>query len=777
MRRLRATPRTACAAVNWLRPFTPLPLPILSRVTCRAYVLLLLCAAGIPSSKAAKIVFATYFSDMGRTAAGVGEIGLPASLAVDSEGSSYVAGTRSNIISRPGREGGTSISFDARLIKVSASGAIVYSSTVPGGRATGVALDKQGNAYLAGFSDFSGTVAATAGAFQTTGGPGFVAKFNPAGEQVWVGLLNARPTAIATDERGDVYVTGAANGLLRTTVGTLKTQIGFPRCPGTLGRVIIPCDDAFAAKISSNGAELLYSTFLGGTWEDFGLSIAVHTDGSAYVVGETLSHDFPITSGAFQTSYGGTLTHGSQRFGDAFAVRIDPIGRSLVYSTFLGGSGVDSATGVAVDTNGNAIVAGTTQSEDFPVTSGAFQPTYGGGSATPMRSGDAFYLKLDDQGKTVWASYLGGTSAETSGGVVLGADHRIYIGVGGPLEAGLERRFAAPCGESSAVVAVDADHGTLLGLRSLPASYGGAGLAIGPDGLVHVAVPGDQGDPDLVSTGPDHGYGAGDLLLARIDFSRETGFGLACVTDAANRAVRRPYRSPGAYVSPGEIISLFGSGLGPREGVRLEVDGSGDLPVLLGGLQVKMGEQSLPLLYVQDRQVNAVVPFHVSAGKTALSVEREGFQAGPIPVEVVRATPGIFTLDGSGAGQAAVLNEDGTVNSAVNPAARGSIVSFFATGFGAVTPLPEGTAMTPLLPPWPRTVEPFDLYIAGDAPNRAAGMEVLYAGPAPGAVPGLFQINARIPMNAFPGNTLFRFVFDPATGYERTQDNVYISIR
>jgi uncharacterized protein (TIGR03437 family) len=190
-----------------------------------------------------------------------------------------------------------------------------------------------------------------------------------------------------------------------------------------------------------------------------------------------------------------------------------------------------------------------------------------------------------------------------------------------------------------------------------------------------------------------------------------------------------------------------------------------------------MGEQSLPLLYVQDRQVNAVVPFDAIPGETLLSLEREGLEVGPIPVEVIRATPAVFTLDGSGTGRAAVLNEDGTVNSAANPAARGSIVSFFVTGFGAVSPLPADTVMTPLVPPWPQTVEHFDLYIAGDAPNRAAGMEVLYAGPAPGAVPGLFQINARVPMNAYSGSTVFRFVFDPETGYERTQDGVYIAVQ
>ena len=103
--------------------------------------------------------------------------------------------------------------------------------------------------------------------------------------------------------------------------------------------------------------------------------IAVDTAGNAYVTGYTDSTDFPTTAGAFQTTFGGKY--------DAFVTKLNPTGTALVYSTYLGGTGDDGGTGIAVDTAGNAYVTGVTYSTDFPTTAGAFQTTYGGGATMP----------------------------------------------------------------------------------------------------------------------------------------------------------------------------------------------------------------------------------------------------------------------------------------------------------------------------------------------------------------------------------------------------------
>ena len=161
---------------------------------------------------------------------------------------------------------------------------------------------------------------------------------------------------------------------------------------------------------------LVYSTYLGGSSDDFGYEIAVDTSGNAYVTGYAPSSDFPTTPGAFQTTKVGAA-------GDAFVTKLNSNGTDLIYSTYLGGDYYDYGYGIAVDTSGNAYVTGKTQSHDFPVTAGAFQTTYGGGSS------DAFVTKLNSSGTSlVYSTYLGGGGNNDSGnGIALDAFGNAYI--------------------------------------------------------------------------------------------------------------------------------------------------------------------------------------------------------------------------------------------------------------------------------------------------------------------------------------------------------------
>src|SRR5439155_18785100 len=136
----------------------------------------------------------------------------------------------------------------------------------------------------------------------------------------------------------------------------------------------------FVAKLDPNGSALVYSTLLGGSFDDGGQGIAVDAAGNAYVTGSTQSADFPTTPGAFQTTFGGG--------GDAFVTKLTPTGSGLVYSTYLGRSDDDEGLAIAVDISGNAYVTGFTISATFPTPPGAFQPTLGGG-------GDAFVTQLN----------------------------------------------------------------------------------------------------------------------------------------------------------------------------------------------------------------------------------------------------------------------------------------------------------------------------------------------------------------------------------------------
>jgi len=165
---------------------------------------------------------------------------------------------------------------------------------------------------------------------------------------------------------------------------------------------------------------LSYSTYLGGSGNDFASGIAVDAAGNAYVTGSTDSTNFPTTAGAFAGVTGSS---------DAFVTKLDPSGSTLVYSTYLGGSGDDVARGIAVDASGNAYVTGQTSSPDLP-TANAFQPVFVGGPADlgPAGPYDGFVTKLDSTGSTLlYSTYLGGNDADVSFAVAVDASGNAYV--------------------------------------------------------------------------------------------------------------------------------------------------------------------------------------------------------------------------------------------------------------------------------------------------------------------------------------------------------------
>jgi uncharacterized protein (TIGR03437 family) len=221
----------------------------------------------------------------------------------------------------------------------------------------------------------------------------------------------------------------------------------------------------------------------------------------------------------------------------------------------------------------------------------------------------------------------------------------------------------------------------------------------------------------------------GDAFVARVDLSAESP--LLKISCEGNAAALTPN-----LVSPGEIISLFGTRMGPVTGVAAGLDADGRLPKALAGSRVLFDGNPAPLLYVSADQINVVAPFGLAERTTTqVQVEFEGTKSDPLLVRVTGVNPGIFTVDGSGSGQAAALNEDGSLNSTSNPARPGSIMVLYATGAGLLKPTPEdGTVVGGLLPTVPATLQ------VGRCPA-----EVLYSGSAPGLVAGTIQVNFRVP--------------------------------
>lgn len=210
------------------------------------------------------------------------------------------------------------------------------------------------------------------------------------------------------------------------------------------------------------------------------------------------------------------------------------------------------------------------------------------------------------------------------------------------------------------------------------------------------------------------------------------------VSSAAN------YRTD--VVSPGEIVVLLGARLGPAKPETLQVSG-GFVTKSLGGAQVLFDGVPSPLTYASDLQINAVVPYGVSGRpSTQVQVVNNGVASNTKNMQVQTSHPGIFTLDASGIGQGAILNQDFSVNGPGTPAARGSVIAIYATGGGTTLPaLGDGEVTGADLPYLTQTVT---VTIGG------INAKVSYAGGAPGAVAGLTQINAEVPAGVATGSAV-----------------------
>jgi uncharacterized protein (TIGR03437 family) len=201
-------------------------------------------------------------------------------------------------------------------------------------------------------------------------------------------------------------------------------------------------------------------------------------------------------------------------------------------------------------------------------------------------------------------------------------------------------------------------------------------------------------------------------------------------------------------VAPGEIIVIFGSGLGPLEIAQSSLDPAGPpVPTNLGGTQITFDGTAAPLLYVLTGQASAIVPFSV-AGKssTVMQVTYQSKLSNAITMAVAPASPGLFTVAQTGSGQGCILNQDYSLNSAANPAARGDIVMIWGTGGGQTVPASSDGRFTIGTPP---TIPPLVTATIG-----GVDAEVTWAGAAPGMEAGINQFNVRVPLGAATGNNV-----------------------
>ncbi len=262
----------------------------------------------------------------------------------------------------------------------------------------------------------------------------------------WIlgGLLAVSASAAPRDSRGDVRPPfadavlasssflgggGVDDGLAiavnggDTYVAGRTSSPDFPATPGAFDTVFNGDTDAFVAKFNRTG-RLEYATLLGGSSFDDADAIAVDARGNAYVRGVTRSPDFPTTAGAFDTTFNGGF--------DAYVAKVAADGSAVAYSTFIGGTGFDSGSGIAVDPTGEAYIAGITGSPEFPTTPGAYDTAFTGqgGFRPPFFGGDfdAYVTKLAADGSRLqYSTFLGGSGLDAGFGIAVDPRGNAYV--------------------------------------------------------------------------------------------------------------------------------------------------------------------------------------------------------------------------------------------------------------------------------------------------------------------------------------------------------------
>ena len=497
------------------------------------------------------------------TLLGGGGLERASSIAVDSDGNVYITGD-TNSINFPVTPGAfqtqrAAFNTDAFVAKMNATGTALIYSTYFGGdnrdAANDIAVDAAGNAYITGLTE-SSNLPVTPGAYITM--PVFVDEFvafatklNATGTGLVYStyLASLTGTGIAVDSAGNAYITGQA-------------LEGFPTTPGAFQTVPGGSSDGFVIKLNPTGTAPVYSTYLGGPGNDSGADIALDSGGNAYVTG-TADAGFPVTPGAFQTTFGGG-------FADTFLTKLNATGTALVYSTFLGGSGTDRGSGIAVNAAGNAYVTGSTESSNFPVTPSAFQNAKAAGL-------DAFVAELSAAGNALaYSTYLGGAGDDFGAEIAVDASGNAFIAgptasTDFPTTADAIQSAHIGSGNDAFVTKLNPTGTALVFSTYLGGSSGDGALAVAVDAAGSIYFAGGTSSPDFPTTPGAFQTvlsGVSDAFIAKIAFSSFD----VCLSDDGNGDSFQFNSTTGEYRFTRGGSTLTGTGTLSQQGCLLVLE-------------------------------------------------------------------------------------------------------------------------------------------------------------------------------------------------------------
>jgi uncharacterized protein (TIGR03437 family) len=560
--------------------------------------------------------------------------------------------------------------------------------------------------------------------------------------------LNLNALQIATDDSGALYIASGPLGGWTSSVTKLSAdgktllwqyQLGFSAVAMAVdpngGVYVIPISlpgdtSIYVAKLTSNGTGLAWKTPVG------------------FISPSAIGGQFPPILGA--DSQGRAYVAGSNGSsnGEADVVRLNAAGNAVDYTAQVSGT----PTAMAIDSSGAAFVAGFTASQNAangflarlaPDGSAGFYVMLPGQNLNPTgvgldAGGDAIVLRggtlqtVDPTGAVTLSTTVNGGSSSA-----VDSSGNAYITVLSSQNVQVKNNIAT-CGTDNEWLTVLAPDGSLQQTTYVPGGQFGAFrplIATGPNSTVFV-VNGADTNYTPTQAGPFPAGSSGSTFLLRLSPNANARIlPLACMVNGASFAT--------GPIAPGEIVTLYGAGLGPQQGVQTQATTESPFPTLAAGVEVTFDGIPAPLLWVQDTQINVVAPWSLTPGQnTQVCASYNQVSTNCLTSPVVQSAPAVFTVDGV---NALAMNQDGSTNSANNPAPVGSIITIWATGLGPVTPVPADGALVQL--PLPQNVLPVDLQGSWCFPFTCTSFPtytVTYAGPAPYLVSGASQINFQV---------------------------------
>ena len=625
-------------------------------------------------------------------------------------------------------DGTTTITYNSNstISTIAGSGSIGFSGD--GNAATsaamagpwGIALDSSGNLYVADVFNYRVRKIASGGNISTFAGNGLLS-YSGDGSAAAKAQLYA-PRGVAVDAQGNLYIADTSNNRVRKVApggGAITTIAGT----GTAG---------FGGDGSAGSSAQLNQP----------VAVALDSSGNLYIADFNNNRVRMVNPAGVISTVAGSGTAGFGGDGGPAAT-----------------AQLNGPTALAVAPSGNVYVSDFTNNRvrkfmpggNISTVAGNGLSGYGGdgGPATSAILNGPYGLAVDNAGNLYIADLNNSRIREVSpAGVIntiVGNGMAAVSGDGGPAS---QAHLAAP--ES---LLLDGAGNLYIGDSVGRVRMISGGIIATVAGKGPAGYTGDGGDATIAQINGPFGLAvdsAGNLYIA----------------DTSNNAIRQVQRASSTMtitgvtngasnasgpIAAGEVVTIYGTGLGPLQLAQSTPGADGRIPTSLAGTQILFNGVAAPILYTWVNQVGVIVPFGVTGTSARMVVEYNGRSSAPLSIAVAAAAPAPFTADFSGRGQVVANNADGSRNSAATPAAAGSVITLIATGGGQISPASADGSITPAsasqgVPP--QLVAPIGVTIGG----RTA--LVSYAGSAPGIVEGVVQINATIPPGVEPGNAV-----------------------